>query len=65
MKQLSNYTNARYCSDIADVRAGMDEIWEAIQRRNSQNKDIPFYFHVRLTKLKNKLNKLTNKTKKL
>jgi hypothetical protein len=61
MKQLSNYTHARYCSDVSDLTAGMDEIREAIQRRNSQNKAVPYYFHVRLTKLKNKFNTLTNK----
>jgi hypothetical protein len=61
MKRLSNYTHARYCSDTTDLTAGVDEIKDAINERNKTKKSIPNYYYVRLTKLKNKLNKITNK----
>jgi hypothetical protein len=61
MKKLSAYTVARYCSDIADVTAGIDEITEAIQARYKSGRNTPHFYYVRLKKLKNELNKLTNK----
>ena len=60
-KILSSYTVARYCSDIADVAYRIEEIREKITERNRTSKKIPLYFYNRLSKLKNKLNKLTNK----
>jgi len=58
MKKLSAYTHARYCSDATDLRDGIAEIYEAIQRRQWQKKSVPYYFYIRLEKLQAKLNKL-------
>ena len=58
-KILSAYTVARYCSDITDVTYGIEEIQEKIRERYGTNKKIPLYFYSRLSKLKDKLNKLT------
>ena len=60
MKKLSAYTIARYCSDIADVVAGIDEVRERINERNRTYKKSPHYFYLRLSKLKEKLKKLIN-----
>jgi len=64
-RELSAYTIARYCSDVTDVTHGIDEIWERIRERNRVNKRSPYYFYNRLSKLKKKLNKLTNKESKV
>ena len=61
MKKLSAYTHARWCSDTADIMYGIDEITDAIKHRNRAGKKVPFYFYVRLSKLKNKLSKLIDK----
>jgi hypothetical protein len=61
MKTLSAYTHARHCCDTADITAGIDEINKAINRRMKESKPVPYFYGVRLTKLKNKLNKLTDK----
>jgi hypothetical protein len=58
MKMLSAYTYARYCSDATDLRDGIAEIYEAIQRRQWQKKSVPYYFYIRLEQLQAKLNKL-------
>jgi hypothetical protein len=58
MKKLSAYTHARYCSDIADVTAGIDEVTEAIERRRAQNRAIPDYYYIRFAGLCAKLKRL-------
>ena len=40
MKKLSAYTIARYCCDIVDVIAGIDEIRERIIERDNANKKL-------------------------
>jgi len=64
MKELSVYTIARYCSDIGDITTGIDEVWERIRERNRAYKRCPRYFYKRLTKLEEKLKKLTNTNEK-
>jgi len=64
MKKLSAYTIARYCSDTADIMAGIDEIRERIGERNSAYRKSPHYFYTRLSKLKEKLKKLVTNEKK-
>ena len=59
MKELSAYTIARYCTDITDVTHGIEEIEEKIRERYKADKKSPHYFYVRLSKLNEKLNKLT------
>ncbi len=61
MKKLSNYTHAKYCLDSSDLMAGIQEIREAIENRNRDNKKIPYYYYVRISKLKEKLQTITNK----
>jgi len=61
MKQLSNYTHARYCSDINDVTVGIDEIREAIKSRMDAGQSVPYFYSSRLSKLRRKLNKLQGK----
>jgi hypothetical protein len=59
-KILSIYTIARYCSDITDVTFGIDEIREKIIESYRTNKKCPSYFYIRLSRLEEKLTKLTN-----
>lgn len=61
MKKLSNYTHSRYCSDEADLIAGIEEVREAIRQRNRDGKKIPYYYYLRLDKLNNKLDKLNKR----
>jgi hypothetical protein len=60
-KILSAYTVAQYCTDITDLTYGIEEIREKISQRNRANKRTPHYFYTRLSKLKEKLNKLSTK----
>jgi len=60
-KILSAYTIARYCTDIADVTYGIEEILGKIRERNRTNKRTPYYFYTRLSKLNEKLERLTDK----
>jgi hypothetical protein len=62
-KLLSAYTIARYCSDMDDVKFGMDEIWEKFWERRSAGKSAPVYFFTRLAKLNEKRDLLTEKNK--
>lgn len=55
MKILSNYTHVRYCTDEADLIAGIGEIKTEIKKRIKQEKKIPSYFYTRLKKLEIKL----------
>lgn len=55
MKKLSTYTHARYCTDEADLLAGLAEIEEAMKHYGRMDKKIPNYFYVRKGKLNEKL----------
>lgn len=57
-KILSAYTVAALCSDMTDVKFGIDEIREAIAYCNKHNKPVPSYFYSRLHKLEGKMRKL-------
>lgn len=55
MKKLSNYTHARYCTDEADLLAGLAEINDAMKYRNLMDKTIPNYYYSRKKELIEKL----------
>jgi hypothetical protein len=59
--KLSPYTHAKYCADITDCRDGVSEINEAIRYR--ENRNVPYYYWVRLGKLKDKIKKYGNQAK--
>jgi hypothetical protein len=61
MKRLSNYTHARYCSDITDLEFGKQEITDEIEYRFRRKKPIPYFFYVRLIKIAQKTEKLKMK----
>lgn len=56
--KLSPYTEAKNCTDIKDIKDGIEEIKQAITDYKGENKKIPAYFFIRLSKLKKKLLKL-------
>lgn len=58
--KLSAYTEAKNCTDITDLKGGIEDIENAIAICKSQNKKIPSYFYVRLSKLERKLIKFQN-----
>ena len=62
MKKLSNYTHARYCKDEADLKAGIEEVKNAIRIRIVSSEKIPYYYYVRLNKLKIKLERIQDIT---
>ncbi len=60
MKKLSAYTIASNCSDMQDLKDGIQEIQERISQRLSYNIKIPAYYYYRLDKLikaKDKINR--------
>ncbi|WP_165043475.1 hypothetical protein [Dysgonomonas sp. ZJ709] len=61
MRKLSNYTHARYCTDEADLLAGLAEINEAMKYRNLMDKAIPNYYYSRRNKLIEKLKHVVTK----
>lgn len=61
MKKLTNYTHARYCTDEADLLAGLAEINETMKYRNLMNKAIPRYYYSRKNKLLEKLKHIITK----
>ena len=62
MKKLSNYTHARYCTDRADLTHGIEEVKDAISIRIVNSEKIPYYYYVRLSKLKSKLERIQDIT---
>jgi hypothetical protein len=60
-KKLSDYTYARYCSDEADLLAGLREINEAMEYRKRTGKAIPRYYYSRRYKLMEKLKPVITK----
>lgn len=62
MKQkLSPYTIASNCTDLTDIRDGINEILDEIKRLVSENKDVPNFFYSRLSKLQAKRMKYEQK----
>lgn len=61
MKKLSTYTHAKYCTDEADILAGLTEIRKTIEYRKRMNKTIPSYYYSRKNKLKEKLKPIVTK----
>jgi hypothetical protein len=60
-KKLSNCTHARYCTDEADLLAGLAEIKEAMEYHNRMEKAIPNYYYGRRDKLIKKLTLVVTK----
>ena len=58
MNTLSAYTHARNCTDITDLKCGIQEVKDAISERIRTGEAIPHFFFVRLKKLEDKLSKL-------
>ena len=46
--RLSPYTIASNCTDLTDIRDGINEIQDEIKRLVSENKDVPNFFYSRL-----------------
>lgn len=61
MKKLSNYTHAKYCTDINDCICGIEELNKAITNRRNNNQSIPSYYYSRRNKLYFKFEKLRKK----
>ncbi len=61
-RKQSNYTIAKYCSDINDCEAGIHEIRQNILYYELFNKKVPTTFYLRLSKLINKLSEFKNIT---
>ncbi len=59
-RKQSNYTIAKYCSDVSDCEAGIQEIRNNIFHYEVFNKKIPTSFYLRLNKLINKLSEFKN-----
>jgi hypothetical protein len=62
MKKSSEYTKAVNCTDLTDLRDGADEISEAIEYRRRLNMNIPYYYHIRLGKIMDKIDKFERRT---
>lgn len=63
MKLLSAYTIASNCTDLTDIECGIEEIEDKLQSYFSSDKKAPYYFYVRLKKLREKRDKLLKKEK--
>ena len=59
--KLSPYTIASNCTDLTDIRDGINEILDEIKRLVSENKDVPNFFYSRLSKLQAKRMKYEQK----
>lgn len=59
--RLSPYTIASNCTDLTDIRDGINEIQDEIKRLVSENKDVPNFFYSRLSKLQAKRMKYEQK----
>ena len=49
--KLSPYTIASNCTDLTDIRDGINEIHEEMKRLVSEGKNVPSFFYSRLSKL--------------
>lgn len=59
--KLSPYTIASNCTDLTDIRDGINEIQDEMKRLVSQGKDVPSFFYSRLSKLQSKRKKYEQK----
>ena len=56
--ELSPYTIASNCTDLTDIRDGINEIQDEIKRLVSEGKNVPSFFYSRLSKLQTKSKKI-------
>lgn len=59
--KLSPYTIASNCTDLTDIRDGINEIQDEMKRLVSEGKDVPQFFYSRLSKLQTKRKKFEQK----
>ena len=59
--KLSPYTIASNCTDLTDIRDGINEIHEEMKRLVSEGKNVPSFFYSRLSKLQTKRKKFEQK----
>ena len=59
--KLSPYTIASNCTDLTDIRDGINEIQEEMKRLVSEGKNVPLFFYSRLSKLQAKRKKFEQK----
>mgnify|MGYP006955345033 FL=1 len=59
--KLSPYTIASNCTDLTDIRDGINEIHEEMKRLVSEGKNVPSFFYSRLSKLQAKRKKFEQK----
>ena len=61
IRKLSPYTIASNCTDLTDIRDGINEIQDEMKRLVSEGKDIPSFFYSRILKLQSKRKKCKQK----
>lgn len=59
--ELSPYTIASNCTDLNDIRDGINEIQDEIKRLVSEGKNVPSFFYSRLSKLQTKSKNMNRK----
>ena len=59
--KLSPYTIASNCTDLTDIRDGINEIQDEMKRLVSEGKNVPSFFYSRLSKLQAKRKKIEQK----
>lgn len=59
--KLSPYTIASNCTDLTDIRDGINEIQDEMKRLVSEGKNVPSFFYSRLSKLQTKRKKFEQK----
>lgn len=59
--KLSPYTIVSNCTDLTDIRDGINEIQEEMKRFVSEGKNVPSFFYSRLSKLQTKRKKFKQK----
>lgn len=59
--KLSPYTIASNCTDLTDIRDGLNEIQDEMKRLVSEDKNVPSFFYSRLSKLQAKRKKFEQK----
>ena len=59
--KLSPYTIASNCTDLTDIRDGINEIQDEMKRLVSEGKNVPSFFYSRLSKLQSKRIKFEQK----
>ena len=63
MQKESPFTlyNRSNCTDLTDIRDGINEIQDEMKRLVSEGKDIPSFFYSRILKLQSKRKKCKQK----